>query len=151
MASKQRKTGRGGRRVGAGRKPGLNGWLKLAGNFFYVLHEADDDRVCKIGIARQPFMRLVSHQTSNWRRLKFAAIYSCPSEQVASAVEKFVCSTLKGRHVLGEWFAAMPADIEREVVAFNEAHGVELLRINLNDYRRTPHERNSSQKAGSGG
>src|SRR4051812_28132311 len=110
MASKQRKIGRGGRRVGAGRKPGLNGWLKLAGSFFYVMHEVDSDRICKIGIARQPFSRLIGHQTSNWRRLKFAVVFSCPSEQLAGAVEKYVGVTLKGRHVLGEWYEATPAE-----------------------------------------
>lgn len=152
MMETKSKSGRGGLRAGAGRKPGLHGWSKLDGNFFYVIHEIDSDQVCKVGIARQPFARLAAHQTSNWRRLKMPALYSCPSEQIASALERYVCTTLKGRHVLGEWFSAVPSEIEREVAGFSVAHGVELRRVDVNEYRRVPHERNviPIQKIGAG-
>jgi hypothetical protein len=151
MMAERAKSGRGGRRAGAGRKPSVHGWSKLDGNFFYVMHEGDSDRICKIGIAAKPFVRLANHQVSNWRRLKMAVVYSCPSAYVASALESYIRVTLKGRHVLGEWFEANPSEIEREVAGFSFAHGVHLHRIDVNDYRRDPYERNVTQKIGAGG
>ncbi len=115
------------------------------------MHEIDSDRVCKIGIAQRPFSRLAAHQIPNWRRLKMAVIYGCPNAQIASALENYIRVTLRGRHVLGEWFEAGPSEIEREVSGFSVAHGVQLHRIEVNDYRRDAYERNVTQKIGAGG
>lgn len=139
---------RGGARPGAGRKSNYLGGGSggLNGYFTYVLHEVENEQVCKIGIARRPFARLSAHQISNWRRLKFAAVFDCGSNRTAVLLEQYLRTTLRGRQILGEWFDATPERIVAEVLGFAEIHGLTLPRIEVGKYLRPDHEQRTTSK-----
>lgn len=116
------KSGRGGARPNAGRKPGSA--TKENGRFVYVIHEADDPSICKIGIANDPIRRLRAHQVSTWRRLKLAAAFTAPTAEAASSIEASVHKTLWGVHVSGEWFKVSPERAVAEVEAVASCIGI---------------------------
>ena len=132
----QLRTGRGGARPGSGRKPKHRkpDWIpvvELKGHFVYVIHEADDPSVCKIGWATDPFKRLCAHQVSTWRRLKIAALISFSSDELAGVVESATHSALSGLHVSGEWFRVSPERAEGEIVAIAQAMSFPVSKLDL--------------------
>lgn len=121
----QMKSGRGGARKGAGRKPGAA--TKRNGQFIYVIHEVDTPTICKIGIANDPLRRLSGHQVSTWRRLKLAASFTADDAQSAIAIESAVHKALWGVHVSGEWFRVEANKAIAEIHAVSECCGLKVL------------------------
>ena len=115
----------GGRRLGAGRKikhgqrrhkrPVVShgGWRQGAGRkskrpgqwAIYVVHEAEDLGVCKIGITGMSMeQRLTGLQVGNWRQLIPGAFLHVSSDLVAIEVEHRIHRKLAERRIKGEWF-----------------------------------------------
>ena len=113
------RTGRGGARPGAGRKPGSA--TKNNGRFVYVIHEVDETGVCKIGIANDPIKRLRAHQVSTWRRLVLARAFTAESSNAAMEIEASVHMAFSGLHVSGEWFRVCPERAISEISAASES------------------------------
>src|SRR5690606_2395641 len=103
-------------------KPGAV--TKDKGRFVYVVHEIDDPRICKIGIASDPVRRLRAHQVSTWRRLKLAAAFTAANADEALVIEAAVHHALSGLHVSGEWFRADPERSAKEILAAAECNGL---------------------------
>ena len=103
----------GGWRPGAGRKgrpkKGYQ-WL------IYVIHEAEDPAVCKIGITSvSAKVRLGGLQVGNWRRLVLAASINLESKRIAAAIENSVRNKLSSALVGGEWFRVNLQDALRAI------------------------------------
>lgn len=114
------KSARGGRRVGAGRKPGSAEPRFADGWYVYVIAEKPAHGYIKVGIANKPYQRLCAAQTSNPRILEFTAIWSLGSSDTYSAIERALHKALRPFHVRGEWFEGDVALVERhlnEIVA----------------------------------
>lgn len=129
----QIKSGRGGARQNAGRKPGSA--TKENGRFVYVIHEVDEPAICKIGIANDPIRRLRGHQVSTWRRLKLAAAFTAVSAEAASSIEASVHKALWGVHVSGEWFRVSPDRAIAEVATVASCCGLLLKAFDAADLK----------------
>lgn len=97
----------GGKRPGAGAKKG--GYRRPYRNpdlwCIYVLHEAGDTSVCKIGITSYSWSaRMAALQTGNWRKLVGAGHFDLDSQEDASILEGRVHNLLEQKRVNGEWF-----------------------------------------------
>lgn len=132
-------SGRGGRRDGAGRKPRLNGVIhaqvkrRKSSFYFYVLCEIDGADVLKIGIAKSPTIRLVNHQSSNWRTLSMPAVFACGTGLTARALEAFVGAVLEPSQVSGEWYRTTLGEVEAIIAAFSAASGLLVAKVGDND------------------
>lgn len=123
MAGKKGRSG--GARFGAGRKPnawyaehgiepGKLGVKKLESKprwipparpcHVYVIHEADNSQVCKIGIANNPARRLSALQVAHYRELVLAYSVKFGTEKLALDAEKHVHELFRSSHCRGEWF-----------------------------------------------
>lgn len=84
----------------------------------YVVHEADDPSVCKIGIAVDVAKRLATLQIGTWRPLRVAAALHLPSQEAAESVEAAVHQAFAPLHCRGEWFRV---EASRAVAEVSEA------------------------------
>lgn len=117
--------GRGGYRPGAGRKPkDVGHQMRERGHYVYVIHEMEDDSVCKVGVASSPISRLSALQVGTWRTLSLACAFRVSSEDEAHGVEKLAHEYMRGLHVSGEWFRATPDVAERFVERACTAAGI---------------------------
>lgn len=124
-----KKSGRGGYRPGAGRKP-LSSKLQIPeGWYVYALCETPASGFVKVGIAHRPYNRLSQAQTSNPRTLVFGALWSLGGSDVYAAVEKALHKALKPFHVRGEWFEVEVPDVERHINLCAASFGVEAKRV----------------------
>lgn len=116
----------GGARPGAGRKPGSNSGKSHkakdlsvsaddADTYVYVIYEADDSSVSKIGVAADVAKRLGTMQVGSWRILKVGHAVRLPSKSAAHAIERQVHQALSALHVRGEWFRVSPDRAASEV------------------------------------
>jgi hypothetical protein len=123
------KSGRGGARAGAGRKP-LNRDPRITeGWYVYVMGEEPAHGFVKIGIANKPYKRLSSAQTSNPRALVFSALWALDASDVNAAVEKALHKALRPFHVRGEWFEVAVQDVERHLAVVADSFGVQARRV----------------------
>lgn len=72
--------------------------------FVYVIYEADEPTICKVGVATDVAQRLSSMQVGTWRILKVAHAIKLPSKSAAHAVERQAHQALSALHCRGEWF-----------------------------------------------
>jgi hypothetical protein len=103
------------------------------GHFVYVIHEAGDDQVCKVGISGDPRGRLLQLQTATWHRLILAAAFRAGDPTEAAFVERAVHQSLSGLHLSGEWFRVSAEKASSEIVACAAAGGVQLAAATIND------------------
>lgn len=115
----------GGARPGSGRKP--KGYVappaadRPKRQFrdqpcsVYVVHEAEERGVCKVGIALSAAKRFSSLQVGTWRVLVLAHEERLGSEEYAHAVERIVHRALAPLHCRGEWFRVTPERAIEEV------------------------------------
>lgn len=127
MAGKKGMKGGGGARPGAGRKPNPNRVgpphrpslvrveLQDEPCFVYVIYEAEDPCVSKIGVATDVVQRLSSMQVGTWRILKVGHAVKLPSKSAAHAVERQAHQALSALHCRGEWFRVSPDRAKAEV------------------------------------
>lgn len=96
----------GGRRPGSGRKKNSRTQRSKSGQWcIYVVQEADNFDVCKIGITCKPWQaRIGGLQTGNWRKLSLAAKVDLRTRNQAAHVEEDVQRRLAERRIIGEWF-----------------------------------------------
>lgn len=73
--------------------------------FVYIVHEVEQDSVCKVGVALNAARRFSHLQVGTWRQLKLASAFLLPSEEAAHVVEALVHSELQAKRKRGEWFA----------------------------------------------
>lgn len=123
------KPGRGGARVGAGRKPLASKMQIPAGWYVYAMCERLDAGFLKIGVAHNPMSRLSSAQTSNPRQLVFGALWSLGASDTYAATEKALHRALRPFHVRGEWFEVSVLDVERHLEEVSDSFGVEAKRV----------------------
>ena len=128
--------GRGGYRPGAGRPPatGKAAEFRAARRksyCVYVMHETGSADVCKVGLAKDPYMRLADLQTGTWRRLSLSAVFEVADKPTAEVVEKFAHTLLRGLHESGEWFRVTPDKAREAVVAAGESLGVDVKPFSL--------------------
>lgn len=123
------KAGRGGARVGAGRKP-LSSKQRIAdGWYVYALCESPGTPFVKVGIAHKPYSRLSQAQTCNPRTLVFGGLWSLGSSDTYAAVERALHQALKPYHVRGEWFEVSVSDVERQIDSVCQSFKVEGKRV----------------------
>lgn len=123
------KPGRGGARVGAGRKPGSLRPEIAAGWYLYAIAENPSSEYLKIGIAHKPYDRLSSAQTSSPRQLVFVGLWSLGGSDTYCAVEKGLHRALRPFHERGEWFSLVVADIEKHLAQIVESFGIQAKRV----------------------
>jgi hypothetical protein len=88
----------------------------------------DGNWPCKVGISVNPYKRLLSLQTSVWKRLKVTDCFWLEGVKEARELEKQVHRRLTGDNVWlhGEWFDMRPKDA-REMIEFVSAvEGIEV-------------------------
>lgn len=123
------KKGRGGARVGAGRKAGSLRPQIAEGWYLYAIAEKPASDFLKIGIAHKPYDRLCSAQTSNPRQLVFVGLWSLGGSDTYMAVEKAIHRALSPFHERGEWFAVPFSTIEKHFAEVIESFGIEAKRV----------------------
>lgn len=83
--------------------------------FVYVIYEAEDPSIVKVGVAANVVTRHANMQVGTWRRLMVGHAVKLPSKSAAHAIERQVHQALSGLHVRGEWFRASPDRAAAEV------------------------------------
>lgn len=126
--TQHKKTGRGGARPGAGRKPSSTA-PRLEGWYMYVLDETPSAGFLKIGIANKPYQRLSSAQTSNPRVLRFAGLWSLSGSDCYAAAEKALHKALRPFHVRGEWFEVAVDQVQKHMEEISSAMGLDAKRV----------------------
>jgi hypothetical protein len=107
QSKKIKKSGRGGYRKGAGRKPKLKpgrAWC------LYIIGEVHEGP-CKIGYTQHLSTRICNLQTSNWRELICYAAFELPSQKDAETVEAKVHDAFSSDRVRGEWYNISAPDL----------------------------------------
>ena len=82
-----KKSNRGGARPGAGRprsheRDRLTAGSSRTMHYLYIIHETERPDICKIGIAQNPYKRLMGLQIGTWRRLRLAAVFEVMGVEV---------------------------------------------------------------------
>jgi hypothetical protein len=129
LPSDLQKSNRGGKRPGAGRKPGSSQPRFADGWYVYLVGETPCSGVMKVGIARSPYSRISGLQTGNPKLLRFVAIWSIGSSDTYGALEKAIHRSLRAFNVRGEWFDADAGLIGRHIEESVEALGINAERV----------------------
>lgn len=103
------------------------------GHFVYVIHEAGDDKVCKVGVSGDPRARLLQLQTATYRRLILAAVFRAGDAAEACYVERAVHQSLSALHLSGEWFRVEATKAVAVITECSAAGGVAIKAARLND------------------
>lgn len=90
----------------------------------YLLQEAGESRICKVGVSTKPAHRLISHQISNWRKLQFAAVFDCRSQTISERIERHVLSVFREHIVSGEWLDVPVPVVTEEIQHFCAQNGI---------------------------
>jgi len=83
--------------------------------YLYVVGEAEDETLNKIGKADNPVWRRMALQAGNSRKLVLRAAWEVNGRDLAYRLERSVHSILAPSRLSGEWFRVSLAGVERAV------------------------------------
>lgn len=86
--------------------------------YLYVIGEAADEALNKIGKAANPVWRRAELQAGNSRKLVLRAAWEVNGRDLAHRFERGIHSILGQHWVFGEWFRVTVDDVDRAVAEF---------------------------------
>lgn len=89
------------------------------------LIQAGEDPIVKIGVSANPLRRLMDLQASHYRELFLWGVIFTPEMKAMTLEQRLLeCAQQRGDRLMGEWVAAEPSDLFREILGLAAQHKI---------------------------